>query len=60
MPKVVNTVKKCHCKMAHRPDHQKERVMIELTMTETARTELLKVLQNIPARSIRLIRQGFG
>jgi hypothetical protein len=34
--------------------------MIEITMTETAKIELLKVLKNVTAKSIRLIRQGFG
>ena len=34
--------------------------MIELTMTKTAKTELLKVLKTAAAKSIRLIRQGFG
>lgn len=34
--------------------------MIELTMTDTAKNELLKVLKNFSARSVRLIQQGFG
>jgi len=38
----------------------KEDVMIEITITETAKMELLKVLKNVSAKSIRLIQQGFG
>ena len=34
--------------------------MIEITITETAKSELLKVLANVSAKSIRLINQGFG
>lgn len=34
--------------------------MIEITITETAKMELLKVLKNVSAKSIRLIQQGFG
>ena len=34
--------------------------MIEITMTDRARTELLKVLRLAASSSIRLIRQGFG
>lgn len=37
-----------------------EDVMIEITITETAKIELLKVLKNVSAKSIRLIQQGFG
>lgn len=40
--------------------HRKADTMIEITMTETAKTELLKVLANVSAKSIRLINQGFG
>lgn len=35
-------------------------VMIEITMTEKATTELLKVMKQFSAQSIRLIQQGFG
>lgn len=41
-------------------NHTKADTMIEITMTETAKRELLKVLGNISAKSIRLINQGFG
>ena len=41
-------------------NYQKADMMIEISMTETARMELLKVLKNEPAKSIRLINQGFG
>jgi hypothetical protein len=37
-----------------------EDAMIEITMTETAKIELLKVLKNVTTKSIRLIQQGFG
>jgi hypothetical protein len=39
---------------------KKEKVMIEIMITETAKTELLKVLSNFDAQSIRLIQQGYG
>ncbi len=34
--------------------------MIEITITETAKDELFKVLRYSEAKSIRLIQQGFG
>lgn len=34
--------------------------MIEITMTESAKIELLKVLESVTSKSIRLIQQGFG
>lgn len=34
--------------------------MIELTMTETAKAELLKVLKHFSAKTVRLVQQGFG
>ncbi len=34
--------------------------MIELTITDTAKIELLKVLKYAATRSIRLIQKGFG
>ncbi len=34
--------------------------MIEITITETAKIELFKVLRYFDAKSIRLIQQGFG
>lgn len=34
--------------------------MIELTMTESAKIELHKVLKRMAAKSIRLIQQGYG
>lgn len=34
--------------------------MIEITITESARKRLLKIIERVSARSIRLIRQGFG
>jgi hypothetical protein len=34
--------------------------MIEIAMTETAKSELLKVLGNVSAKTIRLINRGFG
>lgn len=34
--------------------------MIEITITETAKIELLKVLERFNAKTVRLIRQGFG
>lgn len=34
--------------------------MIEITLTETAKIKLLKVLENYSSKSIRLIQQGFG
>lgn len=34
--------------------------MIEIKITEKARTELLQVLEHFNAGSIRLITQGFG
>jgi hypothetical protein len=34
--------------------------MIEIAMTETAKVELLKVLNNVSAKAVRLINQGFG
>jgi hypothetical protein len=39
---------------------RKENVMIDITITETAKEELFKVLRHFNARSIRLIQQGFG
>jgi hypothetical protein len=39
---------------------KKEKVMIEITITETAKIELFKVLRDFDAQSIRLIRQGYG
>lgn len=43
-----------------RATHMKADTMIEISMTETAKSELLKVLGNASAKSIRLINQGFG
>ena len=40
--------------------YSKENRMIEIRLTETAKTELLKVLKNGSAKAIRLIQQGFG
>ncbi len=34
--------------------------MIEITITEKAKTERLKVIESFNVRTIRLIRQGFG
>ena len=34
--------------------------MIEITITDTAKTELVKVLTQFAARSVRLIEQGYG
>lgn len=34
--------------------------MIELTVTEIARIELLKVIERAAAKSIRIIQQGWG
>lgn len=34
--------------------------MIEIAITETAKIELVKVLKHLNAKSVRLIRQGFG
>ena len=34
--------------------------MIEITMTETARMELFKVLKLVAEKSVRLIRNGYG
>ena len=34
--------------------------MIEITLTETAKNKLLKVLENFSSKSIRLIRHGYG
>jgi hypothetical protein len=39
---------------------EKEKVMIEITITETAKNELFKVLRYFATQSIRLIQQGFG
>jgi len=39
---------------------KKENVMIEITITETAKVELLKVLKRFDAKSIRLVQQGMG
>jgi hypothetical protein len=41
-------------------DQNKEKVMIEISITETAKNELFKVLRNFDAQSIRLIQQGYG
>jgi hypothetical protein len=41
-------------------DHPWGDMMIELTMTETAKTELLKILERSSAKTIRLIRHGYG
>ena len=40
--------------------HIKENAMIEITITETAKIELSKVLRHFNAKSVRLIQQGFG
>lgn len=37
-----------------------ENTMIELTMTESAETKLLKVLNNATAKAVRIIQQGYG
>ena len=34
--------------------------MIEITITETAKIELSKVLRYFDAQSVRLIQQGYG
>lgn len=34
--------------------------MIEITMTETAKIELLKVLEHFSAKTVRLFQQGYG
>jgi len=34
--------------------------MIEITITETAKSELFKVLKRFDAKSVRLMRQGQG
>ena len=39
---------------------KKEKGMIEITITETAKIELLKVLGHFDAQSIRLTQQGYG
>lgn len=39
---------------------KKENVMIEITITETAKIELFKVLRRFNVKSVRLIQQGFG
>jgi hypothetical protein len=39
---------------------KKEKVMIEITITETAKNELFKVLRSFDAPSIRLTQQGYG
>lgn len=39
---------------------RKDNEMIEITITETARRNLLKIIEQVSARSIRLIRQGDG
>ncbi len=39
---------------------EKENVMIEITITETAKVELLKVLKRFDAKAIRLVQQGLG
>ena len=41
-------------------DKTKESVMIEIAITQKAKTELLKVLAQAGAKSVRLIQQGFG
>jgi hypothetical protein len=41
-------------------NHWKADAMIAITMTETARVELLKVLKQVSAKSVRLINLGFG
>lgn len=39
---------------------RKENQMIEITITEIARRKLLNIIERASARSIRLIRQGYG
>jgi hypothetical protein len=34
--------------------------MIDITITETAKIELFKVLEHFNAKSVRLVQQGFG
>lgn len=34
--------------------------MIEITITETAKAELLKVLERHHTKFVRLVQQGFG
>jgi hypothetical protein len=34
--------------------------MIEITMTETARIELLKIVEHFSGKAIRLMQQGYG
>ena len=39
---------------------KRENVMIEIKITETAKSELFKVLERFNAQSVRLVQQGFG
>ncbi len=39
---------------------KKENTMIDITITQTAKIELFKVLERFNAKSVRLIQQGFG
>ncbi len=34
--------------------------MIDITITETAKNELIKVLERFEAKSVRLVQQGLG
>ena len=34
--------------------------MIDITITETAKIELFKVLRHFNGKSVRLVQQGFG
>lgn len=34
--------------------------MIEITITEDAKIELLKVMSDFSAKAVRLVRQGYG
>lgn len=34
--------------------------MIEITITQQAKTELFKVLEHFKAKSVRLTQQGYG
>jgi hypothetical protein len=55
LKEVVAEAKQCCAEVVYM-----ENVMIEITMTESAKIELLKVLKNVTTKSIRLIQQGFG
>lgn len=39
---------------------REENEMIDITITETAKNELLKVLNRVGMKSVRLVQQGLG